>query len=182
MRDESLIDEAGELVSIRDELRTIERLGNSVGLTMKNAFRDAISYGRSLNGLLSDIASQLADVALQAALAPVGDVISQSVSGIFSGLNTGGGVMPFAKGGVITAPHYFPMGSNGLGLIGEAGPEAIMPLRRGSDGRLGVAAQSGASTYVNFNVTAQDANSFKRSETQISAMLARAVARGQRGL
>ncbi len=55
----------------------------------------------------------------------------------------GGGVIknitPFAAGGVIGAPTYFPLSAGGLGLAGEAGPEAIMPLSRGPDGRLGIA-------------------------------------------
>lgn len=44
-----------------------------------------------------------------------------------------GNVIPFAKGGVVSSPTTFP-----IGLMGEAGPEAIMPLRRGKDGGLGV--------------------------------------------
>ena len=66
--------------------------------------------------------------------------------------------------------------------MGEAGSEAILPLRRGGDGTLGVAAAGGAGTQIVFNVTATDATSFRRSEGQISAMLARSVGRGQRGL
>lgn len=47
------------------------------------------------------------------------------------------GVTAFAKGGVVSSPTVFPF-ANGVGLMGEAGPEAIMPLRRGPNGRLGV--------------------------------------------
>lgn len=86
---------------------------------------------------------------------------------------------PFAKGGVIATPSYFPM-SGGLGLMGEAGPEAIMPLARGADGRLGVAG-GGGGVQVTFNVTASDARSFAASEAELSAMLLRAVKRGTRG-
>jgi phage-related minor tail protein len=67
--------------------------------------------------------------------------------------------------------------------MGEAGAEAVMPLTRGSDGRLGVqSAGGGAQVVVHFNVTTPDATSFVKSEAQVSAMLARAVARGRRGL
>ncbi len=67
--------------------------------------------------------------------------------------------------------------------MGEAGAEAILPLKRGSDGALGVAADGGGQpVQVVFNVTAQDAASFRKSEGQIAAMLARTVARGRRGL
>lgn len=60
----------------------------------------------------------------------------------------GGEVVPFAKGGVATAPMYFPMRGGKTGLLGEAGPEAIMPLRRTNDGALGVRATA-AETQVN---------------------------------
>jgi phage-related minor tail protein len=81
-------------------------------------------------------------------------------------------------GGRVSAPTYFPT-STGLGLAGEAGPEAIVPLSRGADGRLGLA--GGASgVNVTFNVTANDARSFAASEAEISAMLLRAVKRGTR--
>lgn len=63
----------------------------------------------------------------------------------------GGNVIPFARGGVVDRPTLFPM-ANGAGLMGEAGPEAVMPLRRAADGKLGV---SGGSPVVNVNVLNQ---------------------------
>ena len=94
----------------------------------------------------------------------------------------GGRVTPFASGGVVAAPTYFPM-AGGTGLMGEAGPEAIMPLTRGADGRLGVAAGGGARPVsVNVTIATPDPGAFRRSEAQVSASLARAVARGQRAL
>ena len=58
------------------------------------------------------------------------------------GVFLGGNVVPFATGGVTAGPTYFPMSGGRTGLMGEAGPEAIMPLSRGPDGRLGVRAQA----------------------------------------
>ncbi|WP_246718650.1 phage tail tape measure protein [Microvirga terrestris] len=97
------------------------------------------------------------------------------------GVLSRGMLMPFAKGGVIGAPTYFPLG-RGLGLMGEQGAEAVMPLARGPDGRLGVRGGGGRPVSVTVNVTTPDADSFRRSEAQVSAALARAVARGQRGM
>jgi phage-related minor tail protein len=98
------------------------------------------------------------------------------------GVVSRGMLMPFAKGGVIGAPTYFPLG-RGLGLMGEQGAEAVMPLARGPDGRLGVRTGGGGRPVsVTVNVTTPDADSFRRSEAQVSAALARAVARGQRGM
>jgi phage-related minor tail protein len=92
-------------------------------------------------------------------------------------------VVPFAQGGVVAAPAYFPLG-RGLGLMGERGAEAIMPLARGPDGRLGVRAAGAAERplAVTVNIATPDADSFRRSEAQVAAALARAVSRGRRGL
>lgn len=89
--------------------------------------------------------------------------------------------MPFAKGGVVSQPTHFPMRGS-TGLMGEAGPEAIMPLRRGADGRLGVAAAGGGSRPMNVtvNVTTPDVAGFQRSQSQIAAQLGRVLARGER--
>jgi phage-related minor tail protein len=98
------------------------------------------------------------------------------------GVFSRGMVMPFAQGGVVGAPSYFPLG-RGLGVMGEKGAEAVMPLARGPDGRLGVQAGGGGRPLsVTVNVSTPDADSFRRSEAQVSAALARAVARGQRGM
>ena len=72
---------------------------------------------------------------------------------------------------------------DGTGLMGEAGPEAILPLRRGPDGRLGVAAGAAARPVsVNVTIATPDPGAFRRSEAQVAAQLARAVARGKRAL
>jgi phage-related minor tail protein len=87
--------------------------------------------------------------------------------------------MPFALGWVQSGPVTFPM-RGGTGLMGEAGPEAIMPLTRGADGRLGVQAQGGGAVHVTMNITTPDVVGFQRSQSQIAAQMARALGRGQR--
>ena len=134
--------------------------------------------GRSLKNVLGDVSRAFADIALRAALKPVGMLVSGAVESLFNAANPALAVKPFAKGGVLASPTYFPMG-RGLGVAGEAGPEAVLPLTRGSDGRLGVSA-GGGSVNVTFNVTASDARSFLASEAELSAMLLRAVKRGTR--
>lgn len=73
---------------------------------------------------------------------------------------SGGNVVPFARGGIVQRPQIFPMANGGLGLMGEAGPEAIMPLRRDGTGRLGVASAGGGGTVINqsINVDARGAD------------------------
>ena len=58
-----------------------------------------------------------------------------------------GRVVPFARGGIVNKPTLFPM-RNGMGLMGEAGAEAVMPLTR-KNGRLGVEASGANQTVVN---------------------------------
>ena len=63
------------------------------------------------------------------------------------------GIVPYAKGGIVDSPTLFPF-AKGVGLMAEAGPEAIVPLKRGRDGKLGVAGGGGATT-VNVSVDAK---------------------------
>ena len=170
---------ARDLGDVSAELKRVGDLADGVGRSLSSAFRGAILDGRSLQSVLSDVSKAFADIALRAALKPLSNLISGAVEGLFTATNpTLGGVTAFAKGGVISAPTYFPTGT-GMALAGEAGPEAILPLTRGNDGRLGLAGAGGA-VNVTFNVTATDARSFAASEAEISAMLLRAVKRGTR--
>lgn len=66
------------------------------------------------------------------------------------------GIVPYAMGGIVDRPTLFPF-AKGIGLMGEAGPEAIMPLKRGSDGKLGVAG-GGGNTTINVSVDAKGSN------------------------
>jgi len=165
-----------ELSDTEVELNRIQDLADGVARSISTGFRAALLDGKSLQSVLGDIARSFADIALKAAIKPLGDLAGGLVDNLFRAANPA--VTPFAKGGVIAQPSYFPLGA-GLGLAGEAGPEAIMPLARGSDGRLGVAGGGGA-VQVTFNVTASDARSFVASEAEVSAMLLRAVRRGTR--
>ena len=172
-----------------DALANLEKLAASFGNQLSGALKDATVSGRSLDDMLRRIGMNLAGMALSQGLQPLSNLTSGLLSGLLRGVTPfakGGvasGIMPFASGGVVSAPTYFPMGRS-VGLMGEAGAEAILPLQRGADGRLGVAAGGGGGGGVNvvFNVTASDAASFRKSEAQITGMLARAVARGSRNL
>lgn len=79
----------------------------------------------------------------------------------------------YASGGIVNGPTLFGMGGgDGLGLMGEAGPEAIMPLKRGPDGNLGVAGHGTGGTVVHMNIKTPDADSFRRNKRQIMNDLA----------
>ncbi len=172
---------------LRGALRELEQLSQSFGAQLTGALKNAAVGGRDLESVLKQIGLNLAGLALSQGLKPLQGLVGSlfgSLAGGLSGALPGapGGVVPFAAGGVVSAPTYFPAGG-ALGLAGEAGPEAILPLTRGADGRLGVGAsgQSGG-VHVVFNVAAPDPAAFFKSEAQITGMLARAVARGARTL
>jgi phage-related minor tail protein len=170
-------------------LENLEKLSGSFGARLTGALKGAAVGGRELDDVLRRLGLNLASMALGQGLKPLQALAGSLFSGLFGGLaglspfargGVPGQVVPFASGGIVSAPTYFPAG-NGLGLMGEAGSEAILPLKRGSDGRLGVASSGGGSPVnIVFNVTAQDAASFRKSEAQITGMLARAVSRGTR--
>lgn len=161
----------------------LNRVTDQFGRTLTSAFARGVSSGKSFEDVLRGIGQRLVDMALNAALKPVGSLLD----GLFSGLTGSiggalGSVRPFADGGVVGTPTYFPMARQ-IGLMGEAGPEAVMPLARGADGKLGVrGGGGGGGVTVNVAISTPDAASFRRSEAQVSASLARAVARGQRSL
>jgi phage-related minor tail protein len=150
-----------ETSRLKSELADLNRLGASFGATLTHAFTSAIGDGRKLSDVLRGLALSFANRALDAALKPLGQLF------------------PFADGGIVNSPVLFPF-QGGTGLAGEAGPEAILPLARGADGKLGV--KGGSGVHVTVNITTPDAKSFRQSQSQLAAMMARAIERGQRNL
>jgi hypothetical protein len=172
--------------------REVQGMSRAIGGGLRRAFDGVVFDGMRLSDALRTVARSMVDAAYNTAMRPVqtalGGFIANGINSLVSGIlpfQKGGAisqgrVMPFARGGVVQGPTSFPM-RGGMGLMGEAGPEAIMPLRRGPDGRLGVAAAGGgASVQVVMNITTPDVQGFQRSQTQIAAQMGRALARGQR--
>lgn len=171
------------------DVATLER---GIGRGLNAAIRGAVIEGASLSEALRTLAQSMIDTAFNAAIRPVtshvGGLIAEGVGSLVEGLlpfakGAGfaqGRVMPFARGAVVSGPTAFAM-RRGTGLMGEAGPEAIMPLARGADGRLGVRGDiGGRAVSVVMNVQTPDAEGFRRSRGQIAAELSRAIARGNR--
>ena len=177
----------GALAETGKDVQTLER-GLSTGL--RRALDAAVLDGAKFSDVLGIVAKSVSNTAYSAAVKPVtdhfGGLLSQGIGSLFQGLLpfangaafSQGRVMPFADGGVVRGPVAFPM-RGGTGLMGEAGPEAIMPLARGPDGKLGVRAGGRAVTVV-MNIATKDAESFRRSSSQIAAQMGRALSRGQR--
>jgi phage-related minor tail protein len=175
---------------LQSALTTTSRLGRQFSNTLVSAFDDIAIKGKNVGDVFKSLALNVSQLALKATLQP----LTTGLASVFQGLIGGatafakGGVIqqgtpvPFATGGVIASPITFPLAGGATGLAGERGPEAIMPLTRGSDGRLGVAAAGGGGQPITINISTPDAASFNRSQTQIAAMIARAAAAGQRNL
>ncbi|KEP71668.1 phage tail tape measure protein [Thioclava sp. BHET1] len=184
-----------ELSQMRESLiftgREVNTLSRSFGRSLKSAFDGVVFDGMRLSDALERVAQSMAGSVYNAAMRPVQNAVGGALASGMNGLLSGvfpfadgaafaqGRVTAFAKGGVVTQPTGFAM-RGGAGLMGEAGPEAIMPLARGPDGRLGVAAPGGRAVHVVMNVTTPDVAGFSRSSSQIAAQLNRALARGDR--
>lgn len=186
----------GELARMRASVtltgREVQTLSSGIGGGLRRAFDGLMFDGMRLSDALKGVAKTIADTIYGIAMKPVtnaaGGALAQGLAGVMGafmpfakgGVFAQGKVMPFANGGVVSGPTQFPM-RNGRGLMGEAGPEAIMPLARGPDGRLGVQAGGGGRPVtVVMNVTTPDVQGFQRSQSQIAAQVSRALARGQR--
>ena len=125
---------------------------------ISSAFAGAIAYGEDLGDSLRRLAQDIAYVVIKATLL-------KSIFGLFGfadgGVFSGGNIVPFARGGIVDRPTIFPM-AHGMGLMGEAGPEAVMPLTRTAGGELGVKADGngGGETHITMNINAVDSRSF----------------------
>jgi phage-related minor tail protein len=171
---------------VRESTRTLGLSSTAFAKAIGKAFADATAGGKQFDDVLRQLALRLSGMAVTQAFNPVAKLLAGDLGKVFGsgdppGTARSGSVIPFAAGGVIGAPSYFPMAS-GLGLAGEAGPEAIVPLARGSDGRLGIAMNgAGQAANITVQIATPDADSFRRSEAYLTGQIARAVARGQRG-
>jgi phage-related minor tail protein len=188
---------SGELQGVRggmaEVVRDLGRLEAGFSGGLRRAIDGLVIGGQSASEALSAAAETMLNTVYRSAMAPVtdqlGSMLAEGLNGVVSGMMpfadgapfSQGRVMPFAQGGVVSGPVSFPM-RGGTGLMGEAGPEAIMPLARGPDGRLGIEARGGGGAPVNvtMHVTTPDVRGFSRSQGQIAAELGRLVNRGLR--
>jgi hypothetical protein len=157
----AMLRERAERLQAIEDMRQQQRLQEQLASTMTNLFmaatRGADAFKQALAGVLTQLAQMLANRAFTALLGGLGGgaggggfwarIISAFTGGPVATKAAnghafmGGNVVPFAKGGVVNSPTTFPMSRNRTGLMGEAGPEAVIPLRRGRDGKLGVGAE-----------------------------------------
>lgn len=141
-------------------LEEMESLQQSVAETIGDGFMSMIDGTQSVQDAFKSMAREIIKQLFEVL------VVQRLVSGIkgFLGgafaeggaFSSGSQIQAYANGGVVGGPTYFPMSGGKTGLMGEAGPEAIMPLKRGKGGKLGVSVEgsSGSVNVVNnINVT-----------------------------
>tara|TARA_R110002020_G_scaffold128335_5_gene287619 strand:+ start:9078 stop:11795 length:2718 start_codon:yes stop_codon:yes gene_type:complete len=158
-----------ELEAMEQQARTMGIIAQSVIGPLQNALLsgDWDNIGEQIIRQLQ--ASLLAEALGQASkefIKEFATATKQANGGVF----VGGNEIAFARGGVVSGATRFGMAGGRTGIMGEAGPEAIMPLRRGRDGKLGVASQ-GSGTVVNDNrnitIQVRDDQGFRRTMRQL---------------
>ena len=141
-----------ELARTKERLEDVKTASEEAHETMARGFINDLRHMKNARDGLERIAQRLEDLAFD----PIFDMLEKQLAQAFSSISAGsgggwlgnifsnlfgGGVNAYAKGDVFKSPTFFNYGSGKAGVMGEAGPEAVMPLARGSDGRLGVIAQ-----------------------------------------
>jgi len=159
----SMVNQYEEALTKLAESKALKKMGSFFTDHIVDPLMEAVDGTKSLKEAFKDmtrsIIMDLAKMALKAGIMKAIGAISESggfSSGgsiwtrFFSSANgnafSGGNMMAYARGGIVNSPTIFPM-ARGVGLMGEAGPEAILPLSRGTNGKLGV--QGGGGGNVN---------------------------------
>lgn len=178
--------------TVNQSTKDLGKLDTGFSSSIKRAIDGIVLDGDRFSDAMRGMALSMSRTVYNQAMKPVSDYFGSALAGMVQSAVGGalpfadgaafsqGRVVPFANGGIVTGPTNFPM-RGGLGLMGEAGPEAIMPLTRTADGRLGVAAQGGGRpVQVTMNITTPDVQGFQRSQSQIAAQMARILSHGAR--
>ena len=182
---EQLTDAQKALQDYGDKLDQIRlQVSGEFAGTMIDAFREVAdgtkTVGQAFGDMAEQIIRQILDLliyqpllrSLTNALVPgmgssVFGAATQALAGPkpLPGVPAGGSVRgsyKFANGGVVNSPTMFGMSGGRTGLMGEAGPEAILPLKRGAGGKLGVEGGGNVTVNQNFNFAANGDESVKR--------------------
>jgi len=157
-----------------DSTKRLESGARDLGFTFQSAFEDAVLEGKNLSDVLSGLLKDIERIVLRTAVTgPLADALSAGVISFFPTSSAHGNVfsgnrlVPFLNGGLITRPSIFPMANGGVGLAGEAGTEAIMPLFRTGSGDLGVKSGGGG---VEINVYAPEGSNVKTESQKKGSM------------
>jgi len=156
-------------------------VANSMGDALMSIVDGTMTVKDAFKSMASDIIKELYRVlvvermvqSIKGFLKPSPIPVPSANGNVFSN----GSIQAYANGGVVGGPTYFPMAGGKTGLMGEAGPEAIMPLKRGANGKLGVQAEGGRSGDVininqSFNFQANGDDTVKKLIAQAAPKIA----------
>lgn len=135
-----------------DAFKQLQSAIDGWGKDAAKAFVDfAITSKSSFSDMANSIIADMARMVIQQNVTgPLAESVGNWASRLFANADgnvyTAPGLSAYSSS-IVSSPTVFPF-AHGVGLMGEAGPEAIMPLKRGRDGKLGVAS-SGGSVEVN---------------------------------
>jgi hypothetical protein len=165
---ESEINKVRELSEAYEKQRqAADRAAQRMTDLFMSAMQGGDAFKRTLANIIQELARMAAMRAFQTLIKGSGGGILTSLFGFADGAAfKGGSVVPFANGGVVGSPTLFPMSGGKTGLMGEAGPEAIIPLKRNSKGQLGV--EGGVTQAV--SVTYAPQISVKGSGEEVAAL------------
>lgn len=185
-----------KIVEQRDEMK---RLGDFIGNQLEDSLMSIVDGTKSVGDAFKDMSRAI--IAELYRVIVVQQIVGQFQSGgggilgaAFSAFGSavggtkapvrpnamgnvfyGGSIVPYADGGVVDGPTTFPMSGGNTGLMGEAGPEGILPLKRGSNGRLGVSAEGvgGVTVNNNISVNGSDPETVRREITKMIPQLSK---------
>jgi hypothetical protein len=155
-----------------------QRLQDTITSSMEDGFMAMIDGTMSVKDAFKQMAAEIIKellyiMVVKKAVAAVTGFLGFADGGAFSG---GSQIQAYADGGVVGGPTTFPMSGGKTGLMGEAGPEAIMPLKRGANGKLGVQMEGGAGDTINvvqnFSFQANGDDSVKKIIAQAAPQIA----------
>lgn len=155
----------------------VKTLSEELGDTFSDTFKNAGAHVRDLGGLLDELQFKVASVFANRA----GQYAANWIADAFFKPSADGNVFTNApalsaySGSVVSSPTLFPF-ANGIGLMGEAGAEAILPLKRGRDGRLGVSMDGGGHVYNDNRVYSIDA---RGAEAGVEQRIIRAIKKSE---
>jgi lambda family phage tail tape measure protein len=149
---EDLNSTEAQMIRFNEQLAISKSMSMDFASTFISGLREGQTILESFGNALNRIADKLIEMATDQLISGLFGNIMGAFGGGMMGTGglfangaafAGGNVIPFARGGVVDRPTLFPMSAGRTGVMGEAGEEAIMPLRRLSTGRLGVEAVGG---------------------------------------
>ena len=165
-----------------EEKQRQEDLANSIGSSFETALMSIVDGTKSVEDAFRTMAIEvIKELYRVLVVQKMVNAAKMAFGFADGGVIHNGSVVPYASGGVVGGPTYFPMSGGRTGLMGEAGPEAIMPLKRGKGGKLGVEVSGDTKPTVihqNFNFSANGDESVKRMIAQAAPQIAKMTEKG----